>query len=90
MERANEGELKTRMNPRRPLLLMLALWPSPRVIPQAPRMLASIPPAPAVVKPAPAVRRPVRKLAAQGPSRTPLTVKLQTTDPNIVIYWIAD
>ncbi len=22
--------------------------------------------------------------------RTPLTVKLQTTDPNIVIYWIAD
>ena len=72
------------------LLLMFALWPSPRAVPQAPRMLASIPPAPAVVKAAPAVRRPVRQVVAHVPSRTPLTVKLQTTDPNIVIYWIAD
>ncbi len=72
------------------LLLMFALWPSPRAVPQAPRMLASIPPAPAVVKAASAVHRPVRQVVAHVPSRTPLTVKLQTTDPNIVIYWIAD
>ncbi len=73
------------------LLLMFALWPSPRAVPQAPRMLASIPPAPLVAnKAAPAVRRPVRQVVAHARSRTPLTVKLQTTDPNIVIYWIAD
>jgi hypothetical protein len=72
------------------LLLMFALWPSPRAVPQAPRMLASIPPAPVVVKAAPAIRRPVRQVAARVRPRTPLTVKLQTTDPNIVIYWIAD
>lgn len=72
------------------LLLMFALRPSPRVVPQAPRILASIPPAPVVVKAAPAVRRTVRQVVARVPSRMPLTVKLQTTDPNIVIYWIAD
>jgi hypothetical protein len=70
------------------LLLLFALWPSPRAIPQAPRMLASIPPAPVVAKAAP--RRPARRVVARAPSRPPLTVKLQTTDPNIVIYWIAD
>jgi Putative zinc-finger len=72
------------------VLLLFALWPSPRAVPQAPRMLASIPPAPVMAKAAPAVRRPVRQVAAHPRSRTPLTVKLQTTDPNIVIYWIAD
>jgi hypothetical protein len=68
------------------LLLMVALRPSP-VVPQAPRLLASIPSAPVVVKTAPLVHRPVRRVAAH---RAPLTIKLQTTDPNIVIYWIAD
>jgi anti-sigma factor RsiW len=71
------------------LLLLFALWPG-RVVPEAPRMLARIPPAPEVVKTASAVRRPVSQVVAHAPRRAPLTVKLQTTDPNIVIYWIAD
>ena len=72
------------------LLLLLAFWPA-RVVPEAPRMLAWIPPAPEVAKAPPAVRRPpVRQSAAHAPRRAPLTIKLQTADPNIVIYWIAD
>ena len=71
------------------LLLLLALWPA-RAVPEAPRMLASIPPAPEVVKAAPAVRRPSGRQWRTLRGRAPLTVKLQTTDPNIVIYWIAD
>jgi hypothetical protein len=74
------------------LLLLLAFWPA-RVVPEAPRMLAWIPPAPEVAKAAPLVRPPVRQAVARiaaAPRRAPLTVKLQTSDPNIVIYWIAD
>lgn len=73
-------------------LLLLAFWPA-RVVPEAPRMLAWIPPAPEVAKARPAVRPPVRQAVgriAAAPRRAPLTVKLQTSDPNIVIYWIAD
>ena len=75
------------------VLLLLALWPARVVVPEAPRVLARIPPAPEVAKAAPAVRVPVRRVAcARGHAsrRAPLTVKLQTADPNIVIYWIAD
>ena len=76
------------------LLLMLAVRPS-SVVPQAPRILASIPPAPEVVKPRAevvhqVVHRPARQLVARTSKREPLTIKLQTSDPNIVIYWIAD
>jgi hypothetical protein len=71
------------------LLLLLAFWPA-RVVPEAPRMLAWIPPAPEVAKAAPLVRPPVRQAVARAPGRAPLTIKLQTADPNIVIYWIAD
>jgi len=74
------------------VLLLLAFWPA-RVVPEAPRMLAWIPPAPEAPKVAPAVRAPVRQVAAHvahAARRTPLTVKFQTADPNIVIYWIAD
>ena len=81
-------------------LLLLGLWPA-RVAPEAPRMLAWIPPTPVVAKAAPvvrpaigpAVRLPVRRIVAHvasAPRRAPLTIKLQTADPNIVIYWIAD
>ena len=52
-------------------------------------MLARIPAAPAFVKAVPEVR-PVRQAVARVPRRAPLTIKLQTTDPNIVIYWIAE
>ena len=71
------------------MVLLAALWPA-RVVPEAPRMLAWIPPAPEVVKAAPAVRKAVPRVAAAARRRTPLTIKLQTSDPNIVIYWIAD
>ena len=67
------------------VLLLVAMWPA-RVVPEAPRMLARIPPAPEV-------RVRVRQAAAHVvhvTQRPPLTVKWQTADPNIVIYWIAD
>ena len=77
-------------------LLLLALWPA-RVVQEAPRMLAWIPPATKeapVALVAPAVRSPVRPRVRQAVAlvsrREPLTIKLQTADPNIVIYWIAD
>ena len=74
--------------------LLVALWPA-RVAPEAPRLLASIPPAPQVAKVSPpaAVRPVVRRVVthlASAPRRAPLTIKWQTGDPNIVIYWIAD
>ncbi len=71
------------------VVLLLAFWPA-RPVPEAPRMMASIPPAPEVVQARPAVLLPVRHAVARAPRRAPLTVKLQTSDPNIVIYWIAD
>jgi hypothetical protein len=71
------------------LVLLLVLWPG-RAVPEAPRMLARIPAAPGVAKRIPPVRPVVRQAVAHVPRRAPLTIKLQTTDPNIVIYWIAD
>ena len=70
-------------------VLLSGRWPA-RVVPEAPRMVARIPAAPEVVKAVPAVRRSVRHVAEHHPRRAPLTIKLQTADPNIVIYWIAD
>ncbi len=76
------------------VLVLLAVWPRGPV-PTAPRILASIPAAPLVVTtaptPAPATPRPRREpvLLARA-NREPLTVKLQTSNPNIVIYWIAN
>jgi hypothetical protein len=74
-------------------LLLVALWPA-RVVPAPPRQLVSIPPAPELAKAvpvAPAVHPPARRLlAGVAPRREPLTIKFQTDDPNIVIYWIAD
>jgi hypothetical protein len=61
----------------------------PEVARPAPVAIA-IPPAPA----APVVRRDPVEVARARPAarrhREPLTIKLQTSDPNIVIYWIAD
>jgi hypothetical protein len=77
------------------VLLLVALWPA-RVVPEAPRLLASVPPAPQAAKVVPAVTKVVRhpRLSvahvAHNPRRAPLTIKFQTADPNIVIYWIAD
>ena len=71
------------------LLLLFALRPV-REAPEAPRILARIPAAPLAAKRTPAIRPVVRRAVAQVPRKTPLTIKLQTSDPNIVIYWIAD
>jgi hypothetical protein len=68
------------------LLLTLALHRS-GTPPQPPRITLAIPAAP----PAPITRpRPAHLARALRPHREPLTIKLQTSDPNIVIYWIAD
>jgi len=55
-------------------------------IPRPTDVLAPLPPAaaPAPVRP----RREAALLAAAR--REPLTIKLQTSNPNIVIYWIAN
>jgi len=78
------------------LLVLVAVRPRGPV-PSAPRILASIPSAPLVPSraaeptPAPALPRDRREpvLMAKA-AREPLTVKLQTSNPNIVIYWIAN
>jgi hypothetical protein len=46
----------------------------------AANLIAAVPPQP----------QPKRLAQAKRPIREPLTIKLQTSDPNIVIYWIAD
>jgi hypothetical protein len=79
------------------LLLLVALRPA-HVVPEAPRRLASVAPQREPVPVAPVVRhvvrhvvRPaVRRVVEHTPPRAPLTIKYQTADPNIVIYWIAD
>ena len=73
------------------IVMMVALWPRRADLPPAPpRMVASIPPAPLAVSVPRKVpmERPVARLA-KAP-HTPLTIQMQTSDPNIVIYWIAD
>ncbi len=69
------------------VLLLLALWPARVAVPEAPRMMARIPPAPGVGAP---VRQAAAARAVHRSGRAPLTVKWQTADPKIVIYWIAD
>jgi len=78
------------------LMVLMAVWPRGPV-PAPPRILASIPQAPLVVAPAhvpkaaPGPARPRREVALVATARrVPLTVKLQTSNPNIVIYWIAN
>jgi anti-sigma factor RsiW len=68
------------------VLLVVAFWPARVVVPEPPRVLARIPAAPEA-------RVPVRQVtphAAHATRRAPLTVKWQTSDPKIVIYWIAE
>ena len=86
------------------LLVMLALWPrtppvSRQVMPPvaplvAPQMAAVIPKAPLVARSGSAsqANRLPRQHSAKvrQQERSPITVQLQTSDPNIVIYWIAD
>lgn len=76
------------------LLVMAVLWPREKFVGLPPRMMAEIPSAPLVVakvtvRDGQAGRLPHQREAMKR-GREPLTVRLQTSDPNIVIYWIAD
>jgi hypothetical protein len=58
--------------------------------PAPPPVVARMEPAPAVPVPvAPARRRRIRPVRRQAPAG-PLLVKLETADPNVVIYWIVE
>ena len=71
-------------------LLLAIPWRRPE-LPPLPTVAAVIPEAPAAPLRVP--ERPARVQAiSEAPRhrRQPLTIKLQTSDPNVVIYWIAD
>jgi len=79
------------------LLVMLALRPGETPERRTPVVAASYPPVIAVREPATPPRRSIaRRKASRAPAPQvvpapePLIVKLQTDDPNVVIYWIAD
>jgi hypothetical protein len=76
---------------------MLALRPGRTPERRAPVVAANHPPvivARVSAAPPPARRRVARRVARPivpaTPTPEPLIVKLQTDDPNVVIYWIAD
>ena len=80
-------------------LVMLALRPERTPERRAPVVAANHPPVIAAsepVVPPPPRRRVARRVVVPPPSvpdnpaPEPLIVKLQTDDPNVVIYWIAD
>jgi len=79
-------------------LVMLALRPgrtperpAPVVAANHPLVIADPEEPPAVPPPHRRVaRRVVRPVVPDAPNPEPLIVKLQTDDPNVVIYWIAD
>jgi anti-sigma factor RsiW len=79
------------------LLVVLALWPGQTPERRTPVVAASHPPVIAVREPATPPRPSVaRRKTSRAPAPQvvpypePLIVKLQTDDPNVVIYWIAD
>jgi hypothetical protein len=73
------------------VVVMLALWPRQEAVPVAPpRMAAAIPPARLELSPPPKMAARVHERRPAHAPREPLTIQLQTSDPNIVIYWIAD
>jgi hypothetical protein len=80
------------------LLVMLALRPGRTPERRAPAVavnhpLAIVASVPVVAPPPPPRRvapRVVRPIVPDALDPEPLIVKLQTDDPNVVIYWIAD
>ena len=80
------------------LLVTLALRPGRTPERRAPVVAVNHPPVVvargSVVPPPPphprVARRVVRPIVPDAPDPEPLIVKLQTDDPNVVIYWIAD
>ena len=73
------------------LVLMVALWPRTTTVVAPPRIAAAIPAAPLVTGGGQPNRLPRQHIArVRQEKREPITVQLQTSDPNIVIYWIAE
>jgi anti-sigma factor RsiW len=79
------------------LLVTLALRPGRTPERRAPVVAVNHPPVVVALEPAVAppphrrvARRVVRPIVPDAPDPEPLIVKLQTDDPNVVIYWIAD
>jgi anti-sigma factor RsiW len=79
------------------LLVTLALRPGRTPERRAPVVAVNHPPVVVVHEPAVpppphrrVARRVVRPIVPDAPDPEPLIVKLQTDDPNVVIYWIAD
>jgi Putative zinc-finger len=72
---------------------LVAFLAVPRKAPPSPTPLARLTPAavlPAPQPPAPVVHRRPRHRRAPAPVPEPLLVKLETSDPNVVIYWIVE
>jgi anti-sigma factor RsiW len=79
------------------LLVTLALRPGRTPERRAPVVAVNHPPVVVAHEPAVATpphprvaRRAARPIVPDAPDPEPLIVKLQTDDPNVVIYWIAD
>jgi hypothetical protein len=78
------------------ILVLLALQPdrAPRPAAPAPVIARTAPPEPPQVRPQtgvkPAARRPPRRVQKPAAPAEPLLVKIETDDPNVVIYWIVD
>jgi anti-sigma factor RsiW len=79
------------------LLVTLALRPGRTPERRAPVVAVNHPPVVVAHEPAVAppphprvARRAARPIVPDAPDPEPLIVKLQTDDPNVVIYWIAD
>lgn len=72
--------------------VLLALAVRRPALPALPEVAVAIPPAPAAPRVVARAAAPAGVRAARSvrPKREPLTIKLQTSDPNIVIYWIAE
>ncbi len=75
-------------------VVAVVVWmsrPVPQEPPPVPRPVASMPTPPVRLVPKPLVRRAVRRRPAPPkPRPEPLMVKLETSDPNVVIYWIVE
>lgn len=80
------------------LVVLVAVTQLPRRTPSLPLVARAVPPAvsrpsglPRPPRPlAPVAHRRPRHRRAPAPATEPLLVKLETSDPNVVIYWIVE
>jgi hypothetical protein len=73
------------------LMLLAVFWPRTTAVVDPPRVAAVIPQAALAGSGGQTNRLPRQRVAGvRQEKRAPVTVQLQTSDPNIIIYWIAD